>query len=66
MQSFDEAVSQFPWIDKYRDRSVTELEFIAGLLNNPGSIPACVGFRSKVASYFTKIYCLPLNIFTLD
>ncbi|CAD5111484.1 DgyrCDS793 [Dimorphilus gyrociliatus] len=46
-KNFDNALPSFPWIDKYRDRSVTELEFLAGHLNNPGKIPACLCFRDK-------------------
>ncbi len=31
-QSFDVAVERHPWLDKYRDRSVTELEILYGAL----------------------------------
>ncbi len=48
------AVEKYPWVDEFRDRSVTELEFLHGHLNNPGDLPAIVVFRDKV--------CLMKNI----
>lgn len=50
-KNFNNALPSFPWIDNYRDKSVTELEFLQGHLNNPGAIPACICFRSKVWLY---------------
>lgn len=38
---------RFPWIQKYIDKSVTELEYRLGHLNNPGVTPACFCFRNK-------------------
>ncbi|XP_072027805.1 TPR repeat-containing protein DDB_G0287407-like [Amphiura filiformis] len=46
-RTFDFALPRYPWIDKYRDRAVTELEFLHGHLNNPGARPACFFFRDK-------------------
>ncbi|XP_062578941.1 TPR repeat-containing protein DDB_G0287407-like isoform X2 [Saccostrea cucullata] len=45
--NFDNAVGRYPWLDKVRDRSVTELEFLHGHLNNPGALPAVLCFRNK-------------------
>ena len=45
--NFNTVALQYPWIHTYRDRSVTELEFLHGFLNNPKQKPACVCFRSK-------------------
>ena len=47
-RTFDFAIPSYPWIDKYRDKAVTELEFLHGHLNDPGAIPACFFFRDKV------------------
>ncbi|CAD5121309.1 DgyrCDS9836 [Dimorphilus gyrociliatus] len=44
-ENFERSKIRFPWINSYRDRSITELEFIAGHLNCPGAIPACICFR---------------------
>lgn len=45
--TFDAAVPHYPWLEKYRDRSVTELEFLHGHLNNPQKVPAILCFRHK-------------------
>jgi len=34
-QFSDDLVRTYPWLDKYRDRSLTELEMIHGVLNHP-------------------------------
>ncbi|KAK7481184.1 hypothetical protein BaRGS_00027617 [Batillaria attramentaria] len=46
-QNIDSALGKYPWLDNYRDRSVTELELLHGHLNNPGVLPSCVLFRDK-------------------
>ncbi|ESO87647.1 hypothetical protein LOTGIDRAFT_166228 [Lottia gigantea] len=46
-QNFDNAVPRYPWLEKFRDKSVTELEFLHGHLNLPGTLPACIYFRDK-------------------
>ncbi|XP_064624063.1 nephrocystin-3-like isoform X2 [Lineus longissimus] len=46
-ENFNVALPHFPWLDKFRDKGVTELEFLHGFLNNPGERPACVCFRDK-------------------
>ncbi|KAK3592936.1 hypothetical protein CHS0354_011736 [Potamilus streckersoni] len=46
-QNFDNAVGRYPWLNDVRDKSVTELEFLHGHLNNPGKLPACIYFRDK-------------------
>ncbi|XP_033755344.1 TPR repeat-containing protein DDB_G0287407-like [Pecten maximus] len=52
-ENFDNATSAYPWVSSVRDKSVTELEFIHGHLNNPGSLPAYLCFRDK--AYDAKI-----------
>ncbi|KAL3873137.1 hypothetical protein ACJMK2_036291 [Sinanodonta woodiana] len=47
-QNFDNAVGRYPWLNDVRDKSVTELEFLHGHLNNPGKLPACIFFRDKL------------------
>ena len=47
-ENFDNAVRTYAWLDGVRDRSVTELEFLHGHLNQPGVLPACICFRDKV------------------
>ncbi|XP_067680121.1 TPR repeat-containing protein DDB_G0287407-like [Haliotis asinina] len=46
-RNIDNAVGRYPWLNNFRDRSVTELEFIHGHLNSPGDLPACICFRDK-------------------
>ncbi|XP_077865213.1 TPR repeat-containing protein DDB_G0287407-like [Saccoglossus kowalevskii] len=60
-KSFDAASVQYPWVDEYRDRSVTEIEFLHGHLRNPGNKPACFFFRDK--AYDDKMLedCLSSN-----
>ncbi|EDO32345.1 predicted protein, partial [Nematostella vectensis] len=50
-KSFDVAAVKYPWVNEYRDRAVTELEFLHGHLRNPGARPACFFFRDKVRYY---------------
>ncbi|CAG2215617.1 NPHP3 [Mytilus edulis] len=47
--NFDNAVQHYPWLDRFRDKSVTELEFLHGHLNNPGDMPSVMCFRDKGA-----------------
>lgn len=46
--NFDNALGRYPWLENFRDKSVTELEFLHGHLNNPGALPAVICFRDKV------------------
>ncbi|XP_077991343.1 TPR repeat-containing protein DDB_G0287407-like [Glandiceps talaboti] len=46
-RSFDVAATKYPWLKQYRDRSVTEIEFLHGHLNEPGYKAACFFFRDK-------------------
>ncbi|XP_041473273.1 TPR repeat-containing protein DDB_G0287407-like [Lytechinus variegatus] len=46
-KTFDHALPLYPWLKSYRDRAVTELEFLHGHLNDPGQRPACFFFRDK-------------------
>ncbi|XP_038069674.1 TPR repeat-containing protein DDB_G0287407-like [Patiria miniata] len=46
-KTFDYALATFPFIADYRDRSVTELEYLHGHLNNPGARAASFFFRDK-------------------
>ena len=50
-ENFEEALGLFPWLENYRDKSVTELEFLHGHLNDPGALPAYICFRDKVGYY---------------
>jgi hypothetical protein len=43
----DDNTAQFGWITKFMTRSVTELEFRAGWLNNPGERLAAFYFRDE-------------------
>jgi len=43
-RTFDSAVSEFPWIGKYRDRSVTEVE-MRGILDKEVRMPSFFYFR---------------------
>ena len=47
--NFDAAAPSYAWINDYRDRSVTELEFLHGHLRQLGSLPAFIAFRDKVS-----------------
>lgn len=46
-KSFDVAAVKYPWLNDYRERAVTELEFLHGHLRNPGKRAACFFFRDK-------------------
>ncbi|XP_064600811.1 TPR repeat-containing protein DDB_G0287407-like [Liolophura sinensis] len=46
-KTFDEAIEKYPFLEKWRDKSVTELEFLHGHLNAPGQMPAVICFRDK-------------------
>ncbi|XP_068711774.1 TPR repeat-containing protein DDB_G0287407-like isoform X2 [Montipora foliosa] len=46
-KSFDVAAVKYPWLNEYRDRAVTELEFLHGHLRDPGKRAACFFFRDK-------------------
>ena len=54
-ENFDNAIENYPWLEKYRDKSVTELEYLHGHLNNPGHLPAVICFRDKVP-YFNFMH----------
>lgn len=51
-KTFDEAAGKYPFLEKWRDKSVTELEFLHGHLNTPGQMPAVICFRDKVRTRF--------------
>ncbi|GFS15505.1 peptidase inhibitor 16 [Elysia marginata] len=46
-QNIDNAVGRYPFLNKARGKSVTELEFMHGHLNKPGQMPAAICFRDK-------------------
>lgn len=46
-KSFDVAAVKYPWLNDYRERAVTELEFLHGHLRDPGKRAACFFFRDK-------------------
>ncbi|XP_070579554.1 TPR repeat-containing protein DDB_G0287407-like [Ptychodera flava] len=46
-KSIDTAAVKYPWLENVRDKSVTEMEFLHGHLNNPGERAACFYFRDK-------------------
>ncbi|XP_071479087.1 TPR repeat-containing protein DDB_G0287407-like [Diadema antillarum] len=60
-KTFDHAVPRYPWLDQYRDRSVTELEFLHGHLNKPGTRPACFFFRDKAYDDAKLAECIALG-----
>ncbi|CAH1794895.1 unnamed protein product [Owenia fusiformis] len=43
----ENSITRYPWLLKFRDKSVTEWEFLHGHLNHPGKMPAWIGFRDK-------------------
>lgn len=47
LRNFEDAKGDYPWILRYKDRSVTELEMRQGHMNNPGSVPSCFFFRDE-------------------
>ncbi|XP_063723269.1 TPR repeat-containing protein DDB_G0287407-like [Symsagittifera roscoffensis] len=47
-QAIDKALPENPWLSEFRDRSVTEMEFLEGRLRNPDSKrPAAFFFRDS-------------------
>jgi len=46
-KSFDVAAVKYPWLNDYREKAVTELEFLHGHLRDPGKRAACFFFRDK-------------------
>ncbi|XP_045167540.2 TPR repeat-containing protein DDB_G0287407-like [Mercenaria mercenaria] len=46
-KNFDNALTLYPWLEQFRDKSVTELEFLHGFLNEPGHLPAAIFFRDN-------------------
>ena len=56
-ENFDNAVGCYSWLDAVRDRSVTEMEFLHGHLNDPGALPACICFRDKVCKCVCVCVC---------
>ncbi|KAL9984671.1 hypothetical protein ACROYT_G006994 [Oculina patagonica] len=46
-KSFDVAAVKYPWLNDYREKAVTELEFLHGHLRKPGNRAACFFFRDK-------------------
>ena len=60
-ENITNAAKKYPWIDNYRDKSVTEIEFLHGHLNSPGQIPAVLAFRDRVNyTMFSscEMYCI--------
>ncbi|KAI3381233.1 hypothetical protein SNEBB_010445 [Seison nebaliae] len=61
--AIDVASERNPWLRDYRDRSVTELEFLHGFLRNIEMnleiIPTIIGFRSE--NYDAKVYSSTTN-----
>ena len=51
-KSFDVAAVKYPWLRDYREKAVTELEFLHGHLRDPGKRAACFFFRDKVFPVF--------------
>ncbi|BFZ07798.1 hypothetical protein BsWGS_10837 [Bradybaena similaris] len=46
-RNMENAEILYPWVADVKDRSVTEIEFLHGHLNNPGALPAIFAFRDK-------------------
>ncbi|XP_071079623.1 TPR repeat-containing protein DDB_G0287407-like [Haliotis cracherodii] len=46
-KNIEKAIMRYPWLDGHRGKSVTEMEFLHGHLNTPGSMPAIICFRDK-------------------
>lgn len=38
LHSFDRAADHFPWVQQYRDRAITEVEFRHGFMRDPGTV----------------------------
>lgn len=60
-KTFEHAIPSYPWLEGYRDRSVTELEYLHGHLNSPGNRPACFFFRDKAYDDARLAECIALN-----
>ena len=56
------AAKKYPWIDQYRDKSVTEIEFLHGHLNSPGQMPAVLAFRDQVNCLTFSVTCVSIYI----
>jgi tetratricopeptide (TPR) repeat protein len=52
--TFDDALEKHPWIDSYRDRSVTELEMLHGALFHPNLAPNAL-FYLRNESYLDSL-----------
>ena len=68
-KSFDVAAMKYPWLNDYREKAVTELEFLHGHLRDPGKRAACFFFRDKVTdgifnSFSTSLYNISQGLFT--
>ena len=68
-KSFDVAAMKYSWLNDYREKAVTELEFLHGHLRHPGKRAACFFFRDKVIdSIFnllsTSLYNISQRLFT--
>ena len=51
------AAVKYPWLSDYRERAVTELEFLHGHLRDPGKRAACFFFRDKVSFVVCCCFC---------
>ena len=56
------AAVKYPWVHDYRERAVTELEFLHGHLRDPGKRAACFFFRDKVSSVVCGYVCIFTSI----
>ena len=46
--SIDKALPDYPWLEQYRDRSITEMEFLEARLKSPETTkPAAFFFREQ-------------------
>ncbi|EGD80246.1 hypothetical protein PTSG_10922 [Salpingoeca rosetta] len=46
-RNFDIAIKEYPWIEAFKDKSVTEIEFEAGHFQCPGEKASCFFFRAS-------------------
>ena len=53
---------KYPWVNDYREKAVTELEFLLGHLRNPGKRAACFFFRDKVKKYLNTLNLITSNL----
>ncbi|KAH9496124.1 hypothetical protein Btru_012115 [Bulinus truncatus] len=60
-RNFDNAMGHYPWLANFREKSVTELEFLHGHLNDPGVLPASICFRDKLYDDTVKKECQAQN-----